>query len=449
MQIGFASANITPSFGMEVPGGMSKRFTKGVHDELQADAAVFDDGEQAVALVGVDCLSIKHSVVEAAREIIVEATGIAPENVMCGASHTHAGGPASDIFDSKSDRSYLHHMSRQIATAVIDANRLKQDLRVGVGIGEVTGVAHPRRWHMKDGTQRSHPGADAESMDRPHGEIDEACNVIGAADSEGMPRGCVVNFTCHGTTGWGAGYASADWIGYFRRCLKGVFGDDFGVVFLNGACGDITQVDNTADADYVQSGPIAGRRVGGSVAGETLRQLVQMRFVESMPVGGRRVVVDLEPRRPTEEQLQWAREHVGGSEVNANRWGTDGIWAREWLNLARINEEEPVVPCELQAIRIGDSAFASNPGEFFCSLGMDIKRGSVFTNTFIVELANGSIGYVPTDDAYDFGYESQMAPSSKLAPGAGGRIVEETIELLRELKDADDARQTAEELTGQ
>ncbi|MFW5737526.1 MAG: hypothetical protein ACOCYX_01325, partial [Spirochaetota bacterium] len=106
---------------------------------------------------------------------------------------------------------------------------------------------------MKDGEQRSHPRADAGMMDVPQGELDEACNVVGVADADGIPRGCVVNFTCHGTTGWGAGYASADWIGYFRRCLKGVFGEDFGVVFLQGACGDITQVDNTAPEGTVHS----------------------------------------------------------------------------------------------------------------------------------------------------------------------------------------------------
>ncbi len=433
MQIGFASANITPSFGMEVPGGMSKRSTKGVHDELQATAAVFDDGEQAVALVGVDSLSIKHSVVERAREIIFDAIGIVPEAVMCGASHTHAGGPAADIFDSASDAEYLIHMSKQIATAVIDANRRKEELQVGVKIGEVTDVAYPRRWLMKDGSQRSHPRADAPNMDRPQGELDPSCNVIGIAGADRIPRGCVVNFTCHGTTGWGAGYASADWIGYFRQCLKGVFGEDFGVVFLQGACGDVTQVDNTAAEDFVQSGPIAARRVGGSVAGETLKQLVQMDFAEQMQVGGKRVIIDLEPRVPTEEQLQWAREHAADPETNTSRWGTGAIWSREWLNLAKINEAEPIVPCELQAIRIGDSAFASNPAEFFCSLGMDIKRGSPFANTFVVELANGSIGYVPSEDAYDGGYESQMAPSSKLVAGSGEKMVAETIELLKDL----------------
>ncbi len=430
MLIGFSAANITPSYGMEVPGGMSKRSTRGLHDDCLMTAAVFDDGRNTVALVGVDALSVRHSMCEQARAIIEEATGIPPEHVMFGASHTHSGGPSCRLFESDSDPAYLEHMARQGATAVIDANRRKRELRLGVGVGEAKGVAFPRRWIMKDGTQRSHPAAERENMDHPQGELDESVTVIGVADADDVLRGCVVNFTCHGTTGYGAGMASADWIAVLRADLQAVFGPEFGVVFLQGACGDVTQVDNTQPPDTPWSGPQMGRKIGGAVAGEAVKLLTQMRFEDTAPVAGKRVGIDLEPRRPTEEQLAWAREHLGGREPNPNRWGTDGIWAREWLNLAKINKEEPVVPCELQAIVIGDTVFAGNPGEFFCKLGVDIKRGSPFAHTVVVELANGCVGYVPTEDAYEGGYESQMAPSSKLMPGSGEKIVAETLKLL-------------------
>ena len=65
---------------------------------------------------------------------------------------------------------------------------------------------------------------------------------------------------------------------------------------------------------------------------------------------------------------------------------------------------------------------------------MDIKRGSPFAQTFVVELANGCVGYVPSEDAYAGGYESQMAPSSKLVPGSGEQIVAETIKLLEGMR---------------
>jgi hypothetical protein len=203
-------------------------------------------------------------------------------------------------------------MSKQIATAVIDANRRKEELQVGVKIGEVTGVALPAPL-ADEGWQPALPPPRrcSRTWTGRRASLTPPATSIGVAGPDRIPRGCVVNFTCHGTTGWGAGYASADWIGYFRQCLKGVFGEDFGVVFLQGACGDVTQVDNTAADDYVQSGPIAARRVGGSVAGETLKQLVQMRFAEKMQVGGQaRASSELEPRVPTEEQLRWAREHA-------------------------------------------------------------------------------------------------------------------------------------------
>lgn len=435
MKIGFGSANITPAYGMEKPGGMGKAYIQGVHDDCLVTACVLDDGEGAIAPVGVDSLSLKHSVCQAARKLIEEAVGIPGDHVMFGASHTHCGGPACDLFVTESDPEYLRHMSRQMATAVIDAYRRREELLIGIGVGEAPGVAHHRRWIMKDGSQRSHPRAEQGNMDHPQGELDPSVGVIGAGDRDGNLRGCIVNFTCHGTTGLGVGgTASADWIYFLRKSLKSVFGEDFGVVFLQGACGDVTQVDNTAPLDAVQSGPLVARRIGCTVAGEAIKELVQMELHPRVKVAGARKRIYLKPRQPTREQLKWAREHLRGDKPDKLRWATDGIWAREWLALDKLNKREKRVKCELQALTIGGAVIASNPGEFFCSLGLAIKRRSKFQPTFVVELANGCIGYVPTEDAYEGGYESQMAPSSKLVPGSGERIVEETVRLLDSMK---------------
>lgn len=317
---------------------------------------------------------------------------------------------------------------------------------IGVGTGEATGVAHPRRWHLTDGRMISHPRAQfRELMDRPHCEQDETVGVVGVSDAEGGLRGCIINFACHGTTGLGGSLTSSDWIHPLRTALKRVFGDDFGVVFVNGACGDITQVDNTADPDYVHSGEIAARRVGLTVAGEAMKLLVQMQFVEHAPVQGARTVIKLQPREITEEMLDWAEKHLESDEMVEGRWFADRVWARDWIELARLNKEEPQISAELQALTIGNAAFVSNPGEYFCKLAMDIKRGSKFEPTFPVSLANGCIGYVGTEDAYaesyvpcaerpfDGGYETTPARSSKVAPGSGEQIAQACIELVNSL----------------
>ncbi len=333
MKIGFSAANITPSYGMERPGGTGKAYNLGIHDECLASAAYIGDGEDAIAIVGLDTLSVTHSVCDAARDIIQDAIGLPPDCVMFGASHTHTSGPIAAGFISEVNEDYARHMARQSATAVIDAHRRAEELMVGVGTGEARGVAYPRRWYLTDGRMISHPRSQfAELMDRPHCEQDETVGVVGAADADGNLRGCIVNFTCHGTTGLGVGgTASSDWIHFLRSALKGVFGEDFGVVFVNGACGDITQVDNTAPEDYVQSGPLAARRVGMTVAGEALKVLVQMGFHESVPVAGKRTVIRLQPREIPDEMLDWAEAHLDSDELVEGRWFPDRTWAREWI----------------------------------------------------------------------------------------------------------------------
>jgi len=50
MKAGFDEADITPSFGSEIPGDYYKCFVQQVHDSLQVRAAVFGEGDDRVAL---------------------------------------------------------------------------------------------------------------------------------------------------------------------------------------------------------------------------------------------------------------------------------------------------------------------------------------------------------------------------------------------------------------
>ena len=112
----------------------------------------------------------------------------------------------------------------------------------------------------------------------------------------------------------------------------------------------------------------------------------------------------------------------------------------------RMNREEPEIPAEVQALTIGRAAFVANPGEYFCKLAMDIKRGSKFQPTFPVSLANGIVGYVATEESYaetylpkegeafTGGYETTPARSSRVAPGSGEQIAAACIEVANSLE---------------
>jgi len=97
--------------------------------------------------------------------------------------------------------------------------------------------------------------------------------------------------------------------------------------------------------------------------------------------------------------------------------------------LASVRPEEMV---EVQAVQVGPAVFLANPAEFFCGLGLEIKKRTPFPFPAIVELANGCVGYVPTPEAFEKsggGYETALTSYSNLAPDTGTRIVEASVRL--------------------
>jgi hypothetical protein len=88
------------------------------------------------------------------------------------------------------------------------------------------------------------------------------------------------------------------------------------------------------------------------------------------------------------------------------------------------------IEAEVQVISMGhEVAWVSLPGEIFVQLGIAIKDASPFQSTSIHELANGSIGYVPTRQAYSQGNYEVI--SARCGEGSGEMLVDVAIALLR------------------
>ena len=268
LEVGFAECDITPELGMEAPGGYGKAYHRTLHDPCKVRAVVFDDGQSRVVLVGIDALGIRRDTVQKVRHAIRLRTGIPEDSILIGASHSHSSGPLvwtlRGEFDHASplvqrlayeestiaDLKYVARVEQALIDAVSQANDRRIDARAGVGKGVEGSVAFNRRFTMRNGRTVTHPGLGNPDIVEPAGPVDPDVGVIGAWDAKDPNRllGCIVNFACHATTNPGG--ISANYINYLEKVIQGYYGKHAVVVFLAGASGDITQVDNRSPHSY-------------------------------------------------------------------------------------------------------------------------------------------------------------------------------------------------------
>ncbi len=449
LKVGFAERDITPDIGMEQPGGYSKVFHRAFHDPCKVRASVFDDGTRRVALVGIDAESIRRPLVEAVRKVVHDACGIAPEAILIGASHSHSSGPISAIpgeYDhgsplvkslayeqsTSADPKYWRRVEKQLVAAICAADRVRAEASCGVGKGIEDKVAFNRRFRMKNGLTFTHPGQLNPDIVEPAAPIDPDVGVLAAWNRQGKCTGCLVNYACHGTCNPGG--ISANWIYYMEQTIRGAMGKDCVVVFLQGACGDITQVNNL-DPNVFPGPEDWCRLVGGRIGAEAVKVLLTAARGPLGPVDVRREVLNIRRRVPSPEHVKKALELV--QQPPAKVGPVEWAFAKETVLLDARLAKEPVAPVEVEAIQVGPVVFVSNPAEYFVQLGLEIKAKSPFPFTFPVELANDCVGYVPTEEAFGphgGGYETRLTAFSNLEITAGTKIAEAGLRLARQMK---------------
>ncbi len=449
LHAGFAEQDISPSIGMEQPGGYGKAFHKKFHDACKVRAAVFDNGRKRVALVGIDALVIPRGTVLAARRRIEEACRIPSAAVMIGASHSHSSGPTGMVLPGEYDRAppliqklayekssaadaaYLQRVEAALVRAVTDAAGAAAACRVSFGSGREDKVAFSRRFRMKNGLTYTHPGKGNPDIVKPAGPVDPEVHVIGAFSSQGELSGCIVNFCCHATTNPDG--ISANWIYHLEKTIRASYGPNVVVVFLQGFSGDITQVDNLSP--YANpTGAEWARLVGGRVGAEAVKVLLSAASGDAAALDAASKVIRVPRRAPSATRVRRALDLVQKDPKEAGV--TEWTFAKETLMLDALLRKEKEVEIEVQAIQVGPTAFLSAPGEMFCQFGLDLKARSPFRFTCPVELANGSCGYVPTEEAlgrHGGGYETRLTSYSNLVPPAGRLMVDKLIAMAKKM----------------
>ncbi len=152
-------------------------------------------------------------------------------------------------------------------------------------------------------------------------------------------------------------------------------GPDCVVVFMQGASGDVTQVNNL-NPDLNLSGEAWSRFVGGCVGAEAVKVLLSMPRGILSPVDASVTVLEMQRRFPDPDRVRRCYELV--KQPPGTVGNTEWTFAKEIVLLDALLKKEPVAQVEVQAVQIGPAVFITNPAEFFCQLGLDIKKQSPF-----------------------------------------------------------------------
>jgi hypothetical protein len=449
---GAATSNITPPLGGGIIGGFLPFPATHVHDELHARCVVLDDGRTKVALVVCDLLGLDYRLCAEARKLVHRGAAIPPEHVLISAVHTHSacsalGKDRSKLSPELSD--YQQFVARRIADGVqCAANRLRP-AQVAFVTAEAPEHVFNRRWFLKEGTMPPNPfgGIDRVKMNppagspdllEPAGPTDPTVSVLSLREPGGRPIAVFSAYSLHYVGGVRGSDISADYYGMYCRFLERLLHAEdqdppFVAMMANGTSGDVNNISfrqpRPAKEPYAQM-----RFVAQDVAGRVHAALAKAAYRDRATLAARYRELEIACRRPTAEQMAWAKQLLAKPAPPPGKVDLSYIYAQRTMSMA---DGPEAVPVPLQILRIGDVCIGTMPNEVFCEIGLEFRKRSPVQPAFLVSLAHGYFGYLPTPRQHALGGYETWLGTSRLQPQASDKMLNALLEMAAQTHRAD------------
>jgi hypothetical protein len=128
--------------------------------------------------------------------------------------------------------------------------------------------------------------------------------------------------------------------------------------------------------------------------------------------------------------MAWAAKTIADPTLDPAKGNLSAIYARRTERMA---QQPAILKMPLQVLRVGDVALATMPCEVFCEIGLDYKKRSTIKPGWMVSLAHGYYGYLPTPRHHALGgYETWMG-TNRLETKASDIILEQLLKMTEEL----------------
>jgi len=393
---GAAMRNITPKTLIPISGGMGTPvIPTGFKGELTVRAFVLEKGATRIAIVSVDNIGWPAYLGDRSRQLI---KGIAPENVLIGATHSHSCPDAYGFTDEKgntgADLKYLDWCVTQIADAVNEAVSKLEPASLKTAVGEAKGKIAYNYY--------------AEKLYDPRMGVIQAIATTGK--NSGKPIATLVNYATHPEIlGTDRKLISPDLCGPLYDRIESKAGGM--AIFMNSAQGGMVTADTRRENGKEANDWDECIRIGNLMADEALRIIEPAQKQENPDLYCASKVITF----PIDsEAMRFVFKH---SPLAAQ---------------AAKNNDFSTVSTRLNLLNIGKAQVVTIPGEALPNIGFYVKRKMKTDQPFLFGLTNDAFGYMLTKE--DFGGFERYNYVSRTSLGemTGNIYEEEVIKFINE-----------------
>ncbi len=444
---GAAAVDVSPrQFPVSLRSGKAMD-ASAVHDPLHARAIVLDDGNMTLAIAVLDALGAPPDMLNEAKQIAAEKTGIPVERMLISSTHTHSAPPSNRTEGGAGDVAYRVLLINGLAQAIIEAYEKREPAAMAVASHDLPEEVFNRRWFLKPGKMpvnpfgkmdivKMNPGTNPDVIDRPAGPTDPELMILSLQNAKRKPLGLLANYALHYVGGVKQKHASSDYFGEFARLMPSRLRADseFVAMMSNGASGDINNipflVNRPPREPFEQIGIVA--RKAADAAYFAYRKIDS--HDSHVTLGMQERQIDLKYRRPSADDVAAAQKVLALKDPGeiARLPNKAQNYARQTVRAHEREEESLTVT--IQAIRVGEFAIVGIPFETFVEIGLEIKDRSPFEKTMVIGLANGRHGYLPTPEQHRLGGYETWLGTNTVQTDASVILTENLLEMLKELK---------------
>lgn len=444
LKIGHATRSLLPPRPAMLLGQKHTRVAKEAMDPLTLTALAIEGIDDHAIVISADIVLIPETLNAQIQQRVAAALhGFKGENILIAATHTHTSLVHTGVFypQPPGDVMTADECGQLFVERCVEASVAAWKDRAPGKAARAYGhavIAHNRRPAYANGASRMYGSSASPDFRHIEGSEDHSLDMLFFWSAGGKFIGTLINVPCPAQVDENLYVFSADYWHDTREELRKRFGPELFVIGLCGAGGDVSPhfiLDAKLEKEMRERRGLTERQVIAKKIANAVGEALEC----TKPIEGEVTVrhrlerVSLTPRAISKKERDEAEVLL----AQALKEGDPKLWwptrLKQVVNDFDTKRAIPRVPVELHFLRIGDAVIATNPFELYTDYAHRMKARSQAGQTFVVQLASGSAGYLPTQRGVDGGSYGAIPSSCTVGPEGGQELVEITVKTIGEM----------------